>query len=79
MQNKKCKEASEAFKKCLENNPTDEETRYNYALAKECAEEQKQDGGGEDNKEDKNKTRKRTKRKRRTIKTTKKTKRRKRR
>lgn len=55
MQNKKCKEAAEAFKAALRNNPSDEETRYNFALAKECAEDQKQDGGGEDNKEDENK------------------------
>ncbi|WP_400075395.1 aerotolerance regulator BatC [Winogradskyella sp. R77965] len=54
MQNEKCKEAVEAFKDALRNNPNDEETRYNYALAKECAEQQK-DGGGEDNKEDKDK------------------------
>lgn len=54
MQNKKCKEAVEAFKDALRNNPNDEETRYNYALAKECADQQK-DGGGEDNKEDKEK------------------------
>lgn len=55
MQNKKCKEAAEAFKNALRNNPTDEETRYNFVLAKECAEEQKKDGGGEDDKEDENK------------------------
>lgn len=55
MQNKNCKQAVEAFKNALRNNPEDEETRYNLALAKECAEEQKQDGGGEDNKEDKDK------------------------
>jgi Ca-activated chloride channel family protein len=54
MQNKLCKEAVEAFKGALRNNPNDEETRYNFALAKECAEQQK-DGGGEDNKEDKDK------------------------
>lgn len=54
MQNEQCKEAVEAFKNALRNNPTDEETRYNFALAKECAEQQK-DGGGEDNKEDKDK------------------------
>ena len=54
MQNKKCKEAVEAFKGALRNNPKDEESRYNYALAKECADQQK-DGGGEDNKEDKDK------------------------
>lgn len=54
MQNKLCKEAVEAFKDALRNNPNDEETRYNYALAKECADQQK-DGGGEDDKEDKDK------------------------
>ncbi|MFV0541959.1 MAG: tetratricopeptide repeat protein [Aestuariibaculum sp.] len=41
MQNKKCKEAVEAYKNALRNNPMDEETRYNLALAKECAEQQK--------------------------------------
>jgi len=51
MQNKLCKEAVEAFKDALRNNPNDEETRYNYALAKECADQQK-DGGGEDDKKD---------------------------
>ena len=54
MQYELCKEAVEAFKNALRNNPNDDETRYNYALAKECAEQQK-DGGGEDNKEDENK------------------------
>jgi tetratricopeptide (TPR) repeat protein len=53
MQNKLCKEAVEAFKDALRNNPNDEETRYNYALAKECAKEQ--DGGGEDDKKDEEK------------------------
>lgn len=49
---KKYKEAVEAYKNALRNNPTDEETRYNLALAK-----QKQDqnggggGGGDDNQE----------------------------
>ena len=55
MQNKACKEAVEAFKNALRNNPNDEETRYNFALAKECAEQQDQDGGGEDDKKDENK------------------------
>jgi tetratricopeptide (TPR) repeat protein len=54
MQNKKCKEAVEAFKNALRNDPTDDETRYNYALAKECAEQQKQDQQDE-NKDDQNK------------------------
>lgn len=52
MENKQCKEAVEVFKNALRNNPYDEETRYNFALAKECAEQQKQDGGGEDDKKD---------------------------
>lgn len=54
MMEEKCKEAMEAFKNALRSNPSDEETRYNFALAKECAEQQK-DGGGEDNKKDENK------------------------
>ena len=45
MQQKLCKEAVEAFKNALRNDPTDEESRYNLALAKECA---KQQGGGSD-------------------------------
>ncbi|MDN3491380.1 tetratricopeptide repeat protein [Winogradskyella bathintestinalis] len=55
MENKACKEAVEAFKNALRNNPNDEETRYNFVIAKECAEQQKQDGGGEDDKKDENK------------------------
>ncbi|WP_111684691.1 tetratricopeptide repeat protein [Winogradskyella tangerina] len=54
MKDELCKEAMEAFKSALRNNPNDEETRYNFALAKECAESQK-DGGGEDEKKDDNK------------------------
>lgn len=50
MQGKKCKEAVEAYKNALRNNPADDETRYNLALAKECAKEQ--GGGGKDDKED---------------------------
>jgi len=50
MQNKQCKEAVEAFKNALRSNPTDNETRYNLAIAKECAEEQKDD----ENQNDKN-------------------------
>ena len=42
MQNEKCKEAVEAYKSALRNNPSDDETRYNLAVAKACAEEQKQ-------------------------------------
>lgn len=53
MQNELCKEAVEAFKNALRSNPTDEETRYNLALAQECAKQQ--GGGGEDDKEDEQK------------------------
>ena len=63
MQNKKCDLAATAFKDALRNNPTDEETRYNFALAKECAEQQKKDGGGEDNKEDEEKDKEKDKEK----------------
>lgn len=50
MKEKKCKEATEAFKSALKNDPTDDETRYNYVLAKECAEEQqKQQDQNKDN------------------------------
>jgi Tfp pilus assembly protein PilF len=47
MKNKKCKEAVEAYKNALRNNPKDDESRYNLALAKECA-KQEGDGDGED-------------------------------
>ena len=52
MQQKQCKEAVEAFKNALRNDPTDDQTRYNLALAKECA---KQQGGGDDDKKDEDK------------------------
>ena len=35
-----CKEALEAYKNALRNNPNDDETRYNLSLAKLCADEQ---------------------------------------
>ena len=38
MQKKEYQKAVEAYKNGLRNNPTDEETRYNYALAKELLE-----------------------------------------
>ncbi len=53
MQNKKCKEAVEAYKNALRNNPSDEETRYNLGLAKECAEQQEdQQNQNQDQNED---------------------------
>lgn len=52
MQNKKCKEAVSAFKDALRNNPSDDETRYNYALAKECAKNQQDEGDDGDQKDE---------------------------
>jgi len=52
MKNKMCKEAVEAFKNALRNDPTDDETRYNFVIAKECAEQQ-QDEQDENDKQEK--------------------------
>ena len=41
MQKKEYKKAVEAYKNGLRNNPSDDETRYNYALAKELLEKDK--------------------------------------
>ncbi|PQB05332.1 tetratricopeptide repeat protein [Aureitalea marina] len=50
--------AVEAYKNALRNNPTDDETRYNLALAKEMLEKNPPEGGGgeddEENNEDQN-------------------------
>jgi tetratricopeptide (TPR) repeat protein len=53
MKNEEYDKAVEAYKEALRNNPTDEETRYNLALAKALAEQQKDNGGGDDEKDDK--------------------------
>ncbi len=59
MKNKKCKEAVEAFKNALRNDPTDDETRYNLAVAKECAADQQgkddDEKKNDENKDDENK------------------------
>jgi hypothetical protein len=53
MQMKQCKKAVEAFKNALRNDSTDDETRYNLALAKDCADQQGEgDSGEQDQKED---------------------------
>lgn len=53
MQQEQCKKAVEAFKNALRNNPSDDETRYNLALAKECANKQgESDEGEQDQKQD---------------------------
>lgn len=54
MQNKQCKKAVEAFKNALRNNPSDDESRYNLALAQQCAKEEGGGGDDKDDKEDKN-------------------------
>ena len=55
MQQKDYKQAVEAFKNGLKNNPKDEETRYNYALAKELLEKEKQqDNQDQDNQDQDN-------------------------
>ena len=49
-----CKEAVEAYKNALRNNSSDDETRYNLAIAKECAEQQEnqKESEGEDENDD---------------------------
>ena len=62
MQKKEYQNAVEAYKNALRNDPSDEETRYNYALAKELLEkdkppeeqEQDQDKKDQEKKEDQN-------------------------
>jgi tetratricopeptide (TPR) repeat protein len=51
MKQKKYSEAVEAYKQSLRNNPQDDETRYNLALAKKMLEEEQKQGGGGDSKE----------------------------
>ena len=55
MQNKDYQSAVNSFKKALLNNPADDETRYNYALAKELLknEQKKNDKKDKNNKENK--------------------------
>lgn len=40
MKDQQYRQAEQAFKEALRNNPTDEETRYNYAIAKELAKDE---------------------------------------
>lgn len=58
MKKKMCKEAVEAYKNALKNNPKDDESRYNLALAKDCAKdenENEKESEGENEDEDKEK------------------------
>lgn len=52
MQNKQCKEAVEAYKNALRNDPSDDETRYNLAIAKECADQQKDQNQNDEDKDE---------------------------
>lgn len=55
MNEKQYHAAVEAYKNALRNNPKDEETRYNLALAKKMLEEQGDEGGGgEDDQQEEN-------------------------
>jgi tetratricopeptide (TPR) repeat protein len=58
MKQKRYQEAVESYKNALRNNPNDDETRYNFALAKKMLEEEEQEGGGggggEDEEQDEN-------------------------
>ena len=51
MEQKKYPEAIEAYKDALRNNPNDDETRYNLALAKKLWEQEKKDGGSDSDQE----------------------------
>jgi len=51
MKNKEYAKAVEAYKEALRNNPSDEETRYNLALAKELLKKDKNNKNKDDNKE----------------------------
>ena len=55
MEQKKYKEAVEAYKNALRNDPTDDETRYNLALAKKMLEEEQQKNDQNQDKDDQNK------------------------
>ena len=57
MEREKYAQAVKVYKEALKNDPTDDETRYNYALAKELMEKQKQ------NQQDKNKNKNKDKKK----------------
>lgn len=55
MEQKKYKEAVEAYKNALRNNPKDDETRYNLALAKKMLEQQQQQNDQNQDNKDQNK------------------------
>lgn len=52
MKQKKYREAIESYKNSLRNNPNDDETRYNLALAREMLEDEQKGGGGGDDQDE---------------------------
>lgn len=54
MKEKKYEEAIELYKESLRRRPTDEETRYNLALAQKLLEKEKQESGGGENQQQQN-------------------------
>jgi len=55
MEQKQYGPAIEAYKNALRRNPKDDETRYNLAVAQKYKQEQDQNGGGDDNQDNKDK------------------------
>ncbi|MEL6483891.1 MAG: tetratricopeptide repeat protein, partial [Bacteroidota bacterium] len=55
MKRKEYQKAVEAYKQALRNNPTDDETRYNLALAKEMLKKEQDDQKNDQNQNDKDK------------------------
>ena len=55
MKNKAYDKAVDAYKEALRNNPDDDETRYNLALAKELLKKQQEEQKNDQNKDDKDK------------------------
>ena len=53
MKRKEYEKAVEAYKEALRNNPTDEETRYNLALAKEMLKKEQDEQKNDENEDDK--------------------------
>lgn len=58
MRTKEYQKAVEAYKQALRNNPTDEETRYNLALAKKMLEKEQNDPDNQKNDQDQNQEKK---------------------
>ena len=56
MQNKKYEEAVQFYKEALRNNPTDEQTRYNLAIAKEKLKKQQQENKKNQNNQNSDRT-----------------------